>query len=158
VLATPAAKSGALPTLLCRQDAILMAVPIAHVRETMRPLPIEPVPGMPNFVLGVSVVRGAPVPVVDSAILLGLASGRCAGRWVVLRAGARRVVLSVEAIEGIRDLTPEMMGPLPPLLRDAGAEVIAQLGTLDADLLVLLRAGRLLSESDWSTVETIGRV
>jgi chemotaxis signal transduction protein len=36
----------------------------------MRPLRIEPVGGTPGFVRGVSMIRGAPTPVVDLKALL----------------------------------------------------------------------------------------
>jgi purine-binding chemotaxis protein CheW len=60
-------------TLLCRVRERLCALPLAHVVETMRPLPIEPLGGMPGFVQGIAIIRGAPVPVVDAGALLGSA-------------------------------------------------------------------------------------
>ncbi|MDB4993484.1 MAG: chemotaxis protein CheW [Myxococcaceae bacterium] len=154
--AAPVTPSGNA-ALLCRRGALWIALPLALVSETMRPLPLEPMTGMPHFVLGISVIRGEPVPVVDSATLLGAADAtpRAAGRWVVLRVGGRRIALAVEAVEGIRSLIPDLRAPLPSLLRDAGAEVIAQIGVLDAGLLVLLEATKLLSASDWLALDRI---
>jgi purine-binding chemotaxis protein CheW len=36
----------------------------------MRPLPIKPIAGTPGFVRGVSIIRGAPTPVIDLKALL----------------------------------------------------------------------------------------
>ena len=46
------------------------AFPLHLVEETLRPLPIEPVAGTPNYVCGMSVIRGKPTPVVDLKALL----------------------------------------------------------------------------------------
>ena len=54
-----------IPVLVVMVGARACAIPLDHVAETMRPLPIEPVAGTPGFVRGVSVIRGAPTPVVD---------------------------------------------------------------------------------------------
>lgn len=70
--------------LLCQVGESRVALPLVHIVETMRPMAIEPLPQMPPFVSGVAIIRGAPVPVVDGATLLG-ASPVAPGRWVTLR-------------------------------------------------------------------------
>ena len=60
------------------------ALPLHHVAETMRPLPIEAVVGTPSFVCGVSVIYGVPTPVVDLKPLLeNSANTPSFGRFVV---------------------------------------------------------------------------
>src|SRR5205809_310773 len=51
------------------------ALPLMHVIETMRPLPIEPMACALSFVRGISIIRGAPTPVVDLGALLGTSDG-----------------------------------------------------------------------------------
>ncbi|HZE91839.1 MAG TPA: chemotaxis protein CheW, partial [Rhizobacter sp.] len=58
-------------SVICRVQGRLCALPLSHVVETMRPLPTETIAGAPDFVCGLAVIRGAPVPVVDLARLLG---------------------------------------------------------------------------------------
>lgn len=135
-----------LHVLLCRQAGTCIAIPLAHVVEIMRPLSCEPVPGMPRFLRGLSVVRGSPVPVVDAGMLLG-AEGDVS-RWVSLRAGERTLALGVDEVLGLADLDPESMLARPSLL-DASADVISSVAARDSQLLVVLRATRILSESDW---------
>lgn len=134
-----------LAALHCRAGDRVFAIPIAHVVETMRPLPIEPHPNPPSFVIGVSVVRGEPLPVLDAARLLGGADARPT-RFVTLRVADRQVVLAVEAIVGVRDIPPGSLRTLPPLLAGAADGVVASLGTLDAQLLLVLRAVHLVPE------------
>ncbi len=140
--------------LVARSGAVLCALPIAQVAETMRPLPVEPLGSMPAFVLGISIIRGVPVPVVDCARLLGAGPG-APGRYLTLKPGGERhVALAVDAVLGVRDLAQAAFRELPPLLREAGAETLAALSALDAELLVCLHGARLVPESVYQAVES----
>lgn len=141
--------------LFCRARARLCALPLKDVVETMRPLPVTGVPGAPPFVRGVSVIRGAPVPVVDVGGLLGDPRSDGATRFVVLRLGERRAALAVEEVLGLRELTSRQLGELPPLLKDAG-EVVSRVAALDAELLLVLATARLVSDSVWQAAEARG--
>jgi purine-binding chemotaxis protein CheW len=131
--------------LLCRAGAHLCAMPIEHVIEIMRVLPIEAISGAPPYVCGLCVIRGAPVPVVDAGLLLGNQPTR-AKRLVAIRAGSRMIALAVETVEGIRAIGPDAVSQLPPLLRDAATATIAAIGTLDAELLFFLRTARIVPD------------
>jgi purine-binding chemotaxis protein CheW len=148
-------KPSAKLAVLCRIGTQLCAVPIEHVAETMRPLPIEPLAGMPPFVLGVAVIRDAATPVIHAGRLMGIgAAQRIPTRFLTLKVGERRVALAVDAIVDVLDLGTLTLGGLPPLLQDSGAEVVAAVGTLDSDLLLLLRSARLVPESLWAAFES----
>jgi purine-binding chemotaxis protein CheW len=142
-----ASTSKGCASLLCRVGDGVWAIPIEHVVETMRPLPVEPLPDAQDFVRGLSIVRGAALPVVDAARLLdgGRANRGPAEdepgprRFVTLRAGGRSVVLAVDGVVGVRTIDDSLVGDRPPLLGGASAEVVAKLGALDAQLLSVLR-------------------
>ncbi len=140
--------------LFCRARARLCAFPLEHLEETMRPLPVEPLSGAPRFVLGLSVIRGAPAPVIDAGALVGEAAPPAPARFVTLKAGTRRVALAVETVIGIRELGPASLHDLPPLLREAGAGVVATIGSLDGELLLVLDRARLVPQSVWETLES----
>ena len=131
--------------LLCAVSTRVIGLPLEHVGETMRPLPIEPMPGAPAFVSGLSIIRGTPVPVVDAGRLLEEHTAR-PGRFVTVRTGDRTVALAVDAVVGVRTIAAASLLSLPPLLREASATAVAAIGTLDAALLVVLRGARLLPE------------
>lgn len=140
---------GREPSLLVRVSGWVCAIPARHVIEIMRPLPVQPVQGAPPFVRGVSVIRGAPVPVVDLEILLGGGQGGDARRFAVLRAGPRRVALAVGEVLGLSRISAAADAP-PPLLSAAVAEYVEKLGALDAHAFAVLDAARLLPEEAWS--------
>jgi purine-binding chemotaxis protein CheW len=116
------------------------AVPLKHVLETMRPLPVEPIAGTLSFVQGISVIRGLLTPVIDLGVLLGTSPGT-GGRYVTLRLNDRQVALSVSTVLGIRELNRSTIKELPPLLQGASKDVIEAIGTLDTQVLVVLRSG-----------------
>jgi purine-binding chemotaxis protein CheW len=131
--------------LLARVAGRVCAFDLSHVVETMRPLPIEPTPGAPSFVLGLSLIRGIPVPVVDLAAWMGLPAAPPT-RFVSVRAGARQVALAVTTVTGVRALDASVLQTVPPLIREAAAGHVQLVGSLDADLLVVLSAARLLPD------------
>lgn len=121
----------------------------------MRPLPVERIAGTPEFVLGLSVIRGKAVPVVDLGLLLGASRPESAARrFLTLELGERDVALSVGDVLGVRALDPEQLSALPPLVDGAQAEMIEALGTLDAQLLCVLRAASVFPESTWAALSS----
>jgi purine-binding chemotaxis protein CheW len=129
--------------LLCRIGDQPCALPLTHVVETMRPLPVRPVPGMSPFIAGLALVRGVPLPVVDAGALIGQL-GTPASRFVTLQVGSRQVVLAVQEVTGIRAMAADPFHGLPPLLGGAQSEIVAAVRALDAEFLWLLDAARLV--------------
>lgn len=141
--------------LIVRAQAWTCALPLEDVEETMRPLPVTPVAGTPEFVRGVSVVRGVSAPVVSLAVLLG-GSGGAGQRFVSLRLPARRLVLEVDEVVGLRRMKPHMLQAAPPLLRGASHGQLQVLGTLDGELLATLSAAHVLPEAVWVRLQAEG--
>lgn len=141
-----------LRVLLCRLPACVIALPLEHVIETMRPLAIEPLSATaPAFVKGVSVIRGLPVPVVDTARLLGAAAATgptpsMGRRFVTVRSGGRTVALAFDEVIGIRTLPSDTVRELPPLLQRAESDAVTAIGALDDQLLIVLRTASIVPE------------
>lgn len=142
--------------LLARARRRICALPLEHVSETLRCLPLEPVPGVPPFVHGVSVLRGEPVPVVDLGALLGLEEAPRPTRLVAVTVAGRRVALAVEEVLRIVPAATIGRRDLPPLLRGAGEGVVRSLAALDQGFLAILEAGRLLPDEVWNTIAVAG--
>jgi len=142
------------PFLICRSGAKLCGLPLEHVAETMRPLPIETFPDMPPALLGVAVIRAVPVPVVDLATLVGASTRTPPGRYVTLRLDEKRQVgLAVESVIGVRELPIESLKDVPPLLSGTAPEIISAVTLLDAELVLVLQAARWLPDSVWHEFE-----
>jgi purine-binding chemotaxis protein CheW len=109
---------------------------------------------MPPFVQGVAVIRGMPVPVVTAALLLGEnGPSSPATRFVAIKAAGRRVALAVDQVLGIRAIDAKELSGLPPLLAAASEQVVSAIGTLDGELLLVLRSGRFVPEEVWTVID-----
>jgi purine-binding chemotaxis protein CheW len=146
--------------LLCRVGSRIAALDVRDVWETMRPLPIEPLTGAPAFILGLAIVRGFPIPVVDADRLLGSPASSSTSlvspspaRFVSLKLGDRGAALAVDAVLEIRALPAGMLANISPLLGEAGADRVSVIGALDATLLLVLKAARLVPDSVWNAIK-----
>ena len=147
--------SATASVLFCRIRGAIAALPLGDVVETMRPLPIEPLAGVPSFVVGLAVVRGAPLPVLDvGALLLGGASPAWT-RFVTVRTKRADVVLAVEDVLGVGSLADAALRDLPPLTKSSDADVVAAVGARDHELLFVLDSVRLIPDSVWDRMATV---
>lgn len=138
-------------SLLVRAGRQLCALPLEHVAETMRRLEVRAIARVPPFVLGVAVIRGVPVPVVDAlSVVAGGEPSAHVTRLVTLKAGDRLVALAVDQVIGVTRTDPSK---LSPLLTGACHDVVSALGTLDTELLAVLRTGTLVPEDAWTMIE-----
>ncbi len=139
-------------TLAIRVGARICAVLISDVVEIMRPLLIEAWSGAPDVVRGLSVIRGAPVPVVDLGTLFGASSRGLSTRFVAIRVGDRQVALAVDAVLGIREFAPALRTQMPPLLTDACTELVEAVGALDTELFMVLKACSIVPKAVWDAL------
>jgi purine-binding chemotaxis protein CheW len=138
--------------LMCRAGSMLCALPVDQVGETMRALPLEPFAAAPRYVLGLSIIRGVPVPVVDVGLIVGGAPTQ-AVRFVTIKTADRTVAVAFSRVIGISSIAADMSGQLPPLLDNAATETVAAVGARDAELLVFLRASRLVPEDVFAALD-----
>jgi purine-binding chemotaxis protein CheW len=145
------------PWLICDLGAQYCCLPLAAAIETLRPPPIEPLSGLPSFVLGVSIIRGRPLPVLDVALLT---CGRSSNvrRLVTVAVDDRLVALAVENVVGVHFMAKGDAEMLPPLLQDAAGSMISSVRTLDSELLLLLDAARIVPEAFREDLFTIGGI
>lgn len=143
-------------TLIFSSGARIGALPLKHVLETMRPLPVEPLAGSLPFIDGVAVVRGMTVPVVNVEALLGGGTRSAVNRFVSVRVGERTIALAVSAVLGVWPSEALGLGALPPLLDGAVADAVQAIGRLDGQLLTVLRAASLVSADTWNEIAAQG--
>jgi purine-binding chemotaxis protein CheW len=134
-----------LRLVLVRVGAMVCGLRAGDVIETMRPLPIASVSGVPEFVLGLSIIRGRPTPVVDAARLVGAAAAPIS-RFVSVETGARTVALAVSSVIGLRVIESAAFGELPPLTASMSSDAVSAVGRLDESLLLVLEASKLVPD------------
>jgi purine-binding chemotaxis protein CheW len=139
--------------LVFRAGTHLCGLDLAHVVETMRPLPVRAVLGAPAFVCGVSVVRGAPVPVLSIASMIGGKEGSLARRFVTVREQERVVALAVDEVLGVREMPQDSFRELSPLVGEVESGPVVALGALHGEPLLVLTAIRVVPDSVWAALE-----
>jgi purine-binding chemotaxis protein CheW len=127
---------------------LLCALRLDEVVETMRPLAIQPLAGSPSFVLGISVLRGVPTPVIDVSRLLRGGAGD-AERYVAVRTERGAVALATGEIIGIRTIDATTTGGHPALLGGRSSRLVAGVATLGAEPLLLLQSMRAVPDDVW---------
>jgi purine-binding chemotaxis protein CheW len=133
-------------SLVFRAGSMLCALRLDDVIETMRPLATRALAGAPVFVRGVCIMRGVPTPVVDVARLLGGEEAEVA-RFVAVRAEHGPVAFATGEVLGIR--VTAAGGTHPGLLTGASSRLVAGVGTLDAEPLLLLQSMRVVPDHVW---------
>ena len=140
--------AGGVTSLVFRAGALLCALPLDEVIETMRPLATRPLAGTPPYVRGISVMRGVPTPVIDVSRLLRGDQGE-PERYVAVRTERGPVALATGPILGIRDTTADIGRGHPALLGGGSKSFIAGVGTIDAEPLLLLQSMRAVPDEVW---------
>jgi purine-binding chemotaxis protein CheW len=136
-----------ITSLVFRAGSLLCALGLDEVVETMRPLETRPLAGTPPFVLGISVLRGVPTPVIDVARLL-VGAAAPIERYVAVRTERGGVALATGAIIGIRAVGADANGGHPALLA-GNTRLVAGMSTIGDEPLVLLQSLRAVPDEVW---------
>lgn len=143
---------GSLATaLVFRAGPLFCALPLDEVIETMRPLAIQPLAGTAPFVRGLSIMRGAPAPVVDVAqLLLGDDVGTVR-RFVAVGTDRGPVAFATGEVLGIRSVGDAgATRQHAELLGGAPMRLVAAVGTFDSAPLLVLQSMRVLADEIWA--------
>ena len=135
-------------SLVFRAGTLLCALRLEEVIETMRPLPTQPLAGTPAYVLGISILRGVPTPVVDVARLLG-GGPATPTRFVAVATERGPVAFATGEVLGIRSAVADTGSQHPTLLGPAASGLVAGVGRIGTEPLLLLQSMRVVPDSVW---------
>ena len=132
--------AASIPVLRFRVDGVTMAAPSAIVSEVVRDLAVTRVPHAPPCVDGVASTRGAVLPVLSAARLLGRAEtpGSAATRLIVMDL-ERPLALKVDAVIGLGEMETSGHGRASVFLAEGEAIRVVD---LDAALLAAFGTAR----------------
>lgn len=97
--------------LMFRTRERTLAVPIESVLEVLPAFEILCAPGMASIVAGVISLRGAVIPVIDSALLIGAAPLELQPqqKFVVVECASRPFAILVETVEDLIEIRSEQL-------------------------------------------------
>ncbi|MBM2620193.1 chemotaxis protein CheW [Actinoplanes sp. LDG1-06] len=142
-------------SLVFRAGPLLCALRLDEIIETMRPLETRALAGTPPFVRGITVLRGVPTPVIDVSRLLGGGTAE-PERYLAVRTERGAIALATGEILGMRNVEADATGGHPALLGGGSTRLVAGVGTLGAEPLLLLQSMRAVPDEVWEAAAAAG--
>jgi purine-binding chemotaxis protein CheW len=133
------------------------AINVMQVQEVLRVTEIAPVPGAPDFVLGIINLRGNVVTVMDARKRIHLESRDVDddSRIVIIEAGNQVVGILVDCVAEVLDVEDGEIEPAPNVGNDESSKYIQGVVNRDHALIILMDLDKLLSEEEWMEVAAI---
>ncbi|KKD01142.1 MULTISPECIES: chemotaxis protein CheW [Photobacterium] len=124
---------------------------VMQVREVLRYTEIAPVPGAPDYVLGIINLRGNVVTVIDTRARFGLMSGEISDntRIVIIEAEKQVIGILVDSVAEVVYLRSSEIDSTPSVGTDESAKFIQGVSNRDNQLLILVDLNKLLSDEEW---------
>ncbi|WP_064605409.1 chemotaxis protein CheW [Photobacterium sp. J15] len=124
---------------------------VMQVREVLRYSEIAPVPGAPDYVLGIINLRGNVVTVIDTRSRFGLMPGEITDntRIVIIEAEKQVVGILVDSVAEVVYLRSSEIDTTPSVGTEESAKFIQGVSNRDGELLILVDLNKLLSDEEW---------
>ncbi|MGS2742059.1 chemotaxis protein CheW [Halomonas sp. LS-001] len=132
------------------------AIDILKVQEIRGYENVTRIANAPDFIKGVTNLRGVIVPIVDLRIKFHLQSVEYGGQTVVIVVNvADRVVgIVVDGVSDVMTLTPDQIKPAPEFGVTLSSDFLSGLGSLEDRMLVLVDIDKLLTSEEMALVDT----
>lgn len=132
------------------------AIDILKVQEIRGYENVTRIANAPDFIKGVTNLRGVIVPIVDLRIKFHFDKVEYGGQTVVIVVNvADRVVgIVVDGVSDVMTLTPDQIKPAPEFGVTLSSDFLSGLGSLDDRMLVLVDIDKLLTSDEMALVES----
>ena len=131
------------------------AIDILKVQEIRGYENVTRIANAPDFIKGVTNLRGVIVPIVDLRIKFHLDNVEYGGQTVVIvvNVADRIVGIVVDGVSDVMTLTPDQIKPAPEFGVTLSSDFLSGLGSLDDRMLVLVDIEKLLTHEEMQLVE-----
>jgi purine-binding chemotaxis protein CheW len=130
---------------------------VMQVQEVLRYTEIAPVPGSPDYVLGIINLRGNVVTVIDTRSRFGLEPAEVTdnSRIVIIEAEKQVIGILVDSVAEVVYLKASEIDTAPNVGTDESARFIQGVSNRDGELLILVDLNKLLSDEEWEEIRSI---
>jgi len=130
---------------------------VMQVQEVLRVTEIAPVPGAPDFVMGIINLRGNVVTVLDTRKRFGLAPKEMddATRIVIIEAEDNVVGILVDSVAEVVEMRRSAIESSPNVGNDESSRYIDGVANRDGQLLILVDIDKLLSDEEWQELNCL---
>jgi purine-binding chemotaxis protein CheW len=140
-----------------RLDNETYGINVMQVQEVLRVTEIAPVPGAPDYVMGIINLRGNVVTVLDTRIRFGLPTKETddATRIVIIESEGNVVGILVDSVAEVVDMRRSAVESSPNVGNDESSKYIEGVATHNGELLILVDINKLLSGEEWAELATM---
>lgn len=127
------------------------------VQEVLRYTEIAPVPGAPDYVLGIINLRGNVVTVIDTRARFGLQSGEVSdnSRIVIIESDKQVIGILVDSVAEVVYLKTSEIDSAPNVGTDESAKFIQGVSNREGQLLILVDLNKLMTDEEWDEISDI---
>ncbi|WP_019001111.1 chemotaxis protein CheW [Succinimonas amylolytica] len=138
-------------------DREVYGINVMQVQEVLRYSEIAPVPGSPDYVLGIINLRGNVVTVIDTRMRFGIEPMEVtdSSRIVIIEAGGQVVGILVDSVAEVVDLSADDIDPAPNIGTEESAQFIKGVANLGEELLIIIDLNKLLTSEEWDEISRI---
>ena len=138
-------------------DKEVYGINVMQVQEVLRYSEIAPVPGSPDYVLGIINLRGNVVTVIDTRMRFGIEPMEVtdSSRIVIIEAGGQVVGILVDSVAEVVDLSVDDIDPAPNIGTEESAQFIKGVANLGQELLIIIDLNKLLTAEEWDEISRI---
>ncbi len=131
---------------------------VMQVKEVLRVTEIAPVPGAPEYVMGIINLRGNVVTVIDTRKRFGLVTSEMddATRIVIIESDESVVGVLVDSVAEVVELRRSEVEISPNVGNDESSKYIEGVATFNKELLILVDINKLLTSEEWLEVGEFG--
>lgn len=124
---------------------------VMQVQEVLRVTEIAPVPGAPEYVLGIINLRGNVVTVIDTRQRFGLGPKDLddASRIVIVESNDQVVGILVDSVAEVVDLKVAEIETAPNVGTEDNAKFIQGVASHQDELLIIIDLNKLLTDEEW---------
>jgi purine-binding chemotaxis protein CheW len=141
-----------LQNVTFRLDDETYGINVMQIQEVLRYTEIAPVPGAPNYVLGIINLRGNVVTVIDTRKRFGLPDSEVTDhtRIVVLEIEGQVIGILVDSVAEVVYLKQSEIETAPNVGNDESARFIQGVCNKNGELIILVEFEKMLSEEEWA--------
>jgi|SRR5690554_1391984 len=138
-------------------DQETYGINVMQVQEVLRHSEIAPVPGAPDYVLGIINLRGNVVTVIDTRTRFGLPATEVSEstRVVIIEADQQVIGILVDSVAEVVYLRSSDIDSAPNIGTEESARFIQGVSNREGELLILVDLNKLLTDEEWDEVAHI---
>lgn len=132
-------------------------IDVMQIQEVLRYTEIAPVPGAPDYVLGIINLRGNVVTVIDTRRRFGLVDAEMtdATRIVVMESSQQVMGILVDSVAEVVYLKSSEIETAPNVGNEESAKFIQGVCNKNGELIILVEFDKMLADHEWAEIASL---